>query len=114
MQQLLSLFILFLPLSILAAQPSAWSLEQCITYAFEHNLDIKLLEIERKQSETNLNTSQMSRLPDLNAGVGQTWNFGRTQTETGLYETRNQSNTGLSIGSSVPLFTGLKIPSQIA
>jgi len=56
----------------------------------------------------------MSRLPDLSAGVGQNWNFGRTQIQSGLYENRSQSNTNFSVGSSIPLFTGFRIPNEIA
>jgi outer membrane protein len=62
----------------------------------------------------NLNTTQSSRLPDLNASAGQNWNFGRTQIQSGLYENQSQSNTNISIGTSIPVFTGFRIPNEIA
>ncbi|MDR2057414.1 MAG: TolC family protein [Dysgonamonadaceae bacterium] len=91
-----------------------WSLEECIHYAVEHNISIQQLKIQKESAEVDLNTSKMSRLPDLNAGLGQNWNFGRTQIQSGLYENRSQSNTNFSISSSIPLFTGFRIPNEIA
>ncbi len=91
-----------------------WSLEDCINYAVSHNLSIQQLQLQQEDAEVQVNTAQMSRLPNLNAGVGQTWSFGRGQTVTGLYESQTLSNSNLSVSSSVPLFTGFQIPNQIA
>jgi outer membrane protein len=98
----------------LSAQTKQWTLEDCIRYAIEHNITIKRMELQKETAEVDLNTAQMSRLPDLNASMGQTWNFGRTPTETGLYEVKKQSTSSLSIGSSIPIFTGFRIPNEIA
>jgi outer membrane protein len=95
------------------AQTRQWTLEECIQYAIENNISIKQLELQKKNTEIDLNTSQMSRLPNLNASVGQNWNFGRTQTQSGLYENQSQSNSNLSVSSSIPLFTGFRIPNEI-
>ncbi|MDR3219171.1 MAG: TolC family protein [Dysgonamonadaceae bacterium] len=96
------------------AQGSRWTLEECIRYALEHNITIKQLELQKKSSEVDLNTAQNSRLPNLSSSLGQNWNFGRTQIQSGLYENQSQSNTSFSISSSVPLFTGFRIPNEIA
>lgn len=104
----------FLTSHTVYSQTDRWSLEDCIRYAIEHNLTIKKMEIQQSNAEVTLNTSEMSRLPDLNANMGQNWGFGRTPTATGLYENTNQSNASFSIGSSIPLFTGFRIPNEIA
>ena len=107
--------LVFLCIStLLSAQSKPWSLEDCIRYALEHNISIKQLVIQKNSAEVDLNTAQMSRLPNLNASGSQNWNFGRTQIQSGMYENRSQSNTNLSIGSSIPLFTGFRIPNEIA
>jgi len=108
------IFIFLCAYTMLPAQSKKWSLEDCIQYAIEHNISIKQLVVQKNMAEVNLNTSQMSRLPNLNAGGGQNWSFGRTQVQSGLYENRNQSNTSLNVNSSVPLFTGFRIPNEIA
>jgi outer membrane protein len=56
----------------------------------------------------------MSRLPNLNAGVGQSWNFGRSNsTPSGMYENQTNSNTSLSVSSNTPIFTGFRISNEI-
>ena len=107
-------FVFLCASTLLSAQSKLWSLEDCIQYAIEHNISIKQLVVQKNVAEVNVNTAQMSRLPDLNAGGAQNWSFGRTQVSSGLYENINQSNTNLSVSSSIPLFTGFRIPNEIA
>jgi len=64
------------------------------------------MELSHKAAASNLDASKMAFLPNLNASGGQNWNFGRTQGQSGLYENQTQSNTSLSVGTSVPLFQG--------
>lgn len=91
-----------------------WDLPRCITHAIEHNLSIKQKEAARNQSEVELNTAQWSRLPNLNGNVGQSFNFGRALQADNTYGNRNTRNTNFSLGTSIPLFTGLQIPNSIA
>ena len=92
----------------------AWSLQKCIEYAIEHNLSIKQQEASRNQSEVELNTAQWSRLPNLNGNVGQSFNCGRALQADNTYGNRNTANTNFSLGTNIPLFTGLQIPNSIA
>ena len=68
-----------------------WSLEDCINYAIEHNIDLKQKEKEQEQSEIELSTSKLSWLPNLNANIGQNFDFGRSPNETGIYENQGAS-----------------------
>jgi outer membrane protein len=95
-------------------QSNLWSLEDCIRYATEHNISIQQLNIQKEIAEIDLNTSKMSRLPNINATVEQRWNFGRTQIQSGLYENQTQSNTVFSVAGSIPLFNGFRISNGIA
>ena len=91
-----------------------WTLEECINYAIEHNIDIRQRELNKQNAAIDVNTAKMSRLPDLNAGISQKWSFGRSNnTPSGIYENQTISNTNLSASSSMPLFTGFKIQNQI-
>ena len=93
---------------------NAWSLQQCIEHAITHNLSIKQKEAARDQSTVELNTAQWSRLPNLNGNVGQSFNFGRAIQADNTYGNRNTRNTNFSVGTSIPLFTGMQIPNSIA
>ncbi len=91
-----------------------WNLQRCISHAIEHNLTIKQREASRDQSAVELNTAQWSRLPNLNGNIGQSFNFGRALQADNTYGNRNTRNTNFSLGTSIPLFTGLQIPNNIA
>lgn len=91
-----------------------WDLRKCIDYAIEHNLSIKQQEATRDQNAVELNTARWSRLPNLNGNVGQSFNFGRAFQADNTYGNRNTQNTNFSLGTNVPLFTGLQIPNNIA
>ena len=90
-----------------------WNLQRCIEHAINHNLSIKQQEASRNQSEVELNTAKWSRLPNLNGNVGQSFNFGRAIQADNTYGNRNTRNTNFSIGTNIPLFTGLQIPNNI-
>lgn len=91
-----------------------WNLQKCISYAIEHNLSIKRQEATLDQNKVDLNTAQWSRLPNLNGNVGQSFNFGRALQADNTYGNRNTQSTNFSIGTNIPLFTGLQIPNNIA
>lgn len=91
-----------------------WSLEECIRYAIEHNIDLKQRKLEQDNREVELHTSKYSWLPDLNANFGQNFDFGRSPSRTGVIADQNSANSSLSISMSMPLFDGLKTPNDIA
>ena len=92
---------------------SPWTLRQCADYAVEHNINIKQRENNREQRELQLSTAKNSRLPDLNASASESFSFGRGLTLDNTYTNRSTSSTSFSLGTTVPLFTGFKIPNQI-
>ena len=54
-----------------------------------------------------------SRLPNLSASASQNWSFGRGLTSENTYSNQNTGSTSFSLGTSVPLFTGFRIPRTI-
>lgn len=96
-----------------AQQSGGWTLRQCIDYALENNITVKQQDVTRRQNEVQLSTAKNSRLPDLNASASQNWSFGRGLTSENTYSNRNTSSTSLSLGTTVPLFTGFRIPRTI-
>lgn len=117
MKQAISLMLAsFLFCASAGAQTSAkqWSLEECIRYAIENNIDLKQKELERQNSEVNLHTSKYSWLPSVNASVGENLGFGRSESKDGLIIDRNSANTSASINMSMPVFDGFRIPNDIA
>ena len=111
------------PCAVWAQAQEEWTLRRCIDHAIEHNIDIRRAENAAEQSAVGVNTAKWARLPNLNGGAGQNWNWGRTQTAvkdeaTGDYSTvyvnTNSNSTSMSLSTTVPLFTGLELPNQYA
>ena len=94
--------------AVSAQQP--WSLRQCIDYALEHNIQIKQQIITNYKQQLNVSTAKNSRLPDLSASASENISFGRGLTAENTYTNRNTSSTSFSLGTSVPIFTGYRIP----
>ena len=96
-----------------ASAQQAWTLRQCADYAIEHNISIKQKGNQRKQRDIQLSTAKNSRLPDLSASASESFSFGRGLTLDNTYTNRSTTSTSFSLGTTVPLFTGFKIPNQI-
>lgn len=102
-------------LSAAAQEASApWSLEACIDYAYEHNIDLKQKREAQKSRKVDLHTSKFSWLPAVNANMGQSFQFGRSTSKSGVIVDQNAANTTFSINLDMPLFDGLKTPNDIA
>lgn len=111
-------YITFVTIAVLSAGSAMaqkqWNLKQCIEYAIEHNLTIKQQEAAKDESAVDLNTAKWSRLPDLTGSASHSFNFGRSLQMDNTYQQLNTQNTGLNLNTSIPLFTGMQIPNQIA
>ena len=62
-----------------------WSLDDCIRYAHEHNIQIQQQALQVEQRSVELNTSRHSRLPDLGANLGTNFSFGRSLISNNTY-----------------------------
>lgn len=94
--------------------PDLWSLERCIRYAQENNIDLKQKEQEKESRDIELSTSKWSWLPAVNAGATQSFQFGRSTTKSGVIVDQSAQNTTFNINLDMPLFDGLKTPNDIA
>lgn len=90
-----------------------WSLEQCISYALEHNTDIATGQLELESGKVNLNSARMSRLPELSASLGGNVYFGRSPSRDASYIDNSQISGSLGISANVPVYQGLRIKHEI-
>ena len=91
-----------------------WSLDDCIRYAHEHNIQIQQQALQVEQRSVELNTSRHSRLPDLGANLGTNFSFGRSLISNNTYADNNQVLGSLGVSASLPLFMGGRINHEIA
>ena len=97
-----------------ALSQEKWDLEKCISHAIENNLSIKQQEATKDQSDVELNTAKWSRLPNLSGSASHSFNFGRSLQANNTYQSLNTQNTSFGLNTSIPLFTGMQIPNNIA
>ncbi len=107
------LIALVLLVSLDCLAQKQWTLRECAEYALSHNIGIQQKDLTRQQGEVRLSTAKNSRLPDLTGTIGETFSFGRGLTMDNTYTNRSTNSTQFSIGTSVPLFTGFRIPNTI-
>ena len=99
-------------ISTLCHGQTKWSLDSCIRHALENNYTVKQTLLELESKKVQLHTTKMSVLPSVSASAGQSIDFGRGTTATGLIENNSQTTTSLGVGLNLPLFQGLRIYNQ--
>lgn len=90
-----------------------WSLDSCINYAVSHNISVKNAMVDRYSAELGVTEAKDAFLPEAQAQASQSFNFGRGLTAENTYANRNTSQTGWSVGVSLPLFQGLSAVRQL-
>ncbi len=107
-------FLLFgMGFSISAQQ--AWSLEDCIQYAMENNIQIKQSILNTEYNENLLKQSKLGQIPNLSGSSNYTYSWGRALDQTTYRYTDNQQIGSVSMGLSsyTNLFNGLQVRNTI-
>lgn len=91
------------------AQSRVWSLEDCINYAIENNIQIKQSELGIKTSEVNLLEGKLGLLPSINGGANYSYAWGRVLDQTNYeYVDRETKQANFSLDANLLLFAGLQ------
>jgi outer membrane protein len=91
-----------------------WTLEDCIDYAYKHNLTLRQKKLSVESSEVNLAEARMRMLPNLNASVSNGFNSGRSiDPFTNQFTVQNINNARIGISSGIILFNGFQIRNNI-
>jgi outer membrane protein len=87
-----------------------WSIERCIRYALENNIQVKQQELDTRIRENTLLQSKLDLLPSLNGSYGQSYSTGRAldQTTYTFKENQNIVSGNLNANASLSLFNGLQ------
>ena len=91
-----------------------WTLQECTTWALEHNLSVEQQRLSLEDSEIQLNTAKWSLAPAVSGSAGENWSFGRGIGGDNTYGYGNSSTTSFSIGAGMNLFDGLATPRRIS
>lgn len=97
--------------TLCAQTPSkVWTLEECIGYALEHNIEIKRQELGVDDLETGLSESLWDYAPSLSAGASYSLSSGRVldQTTYEFIENNVVGSSCASVSGSVQVFSGMR------
>lgn len=99
----------FMAIAVASFAQNEWSLERCIQYALENNIQIKTQELNTQINQNQLQQSKLGILPGINVGANENFTFGRSvDPYTYEFSTDNFSSTNFQVSSSVTLFNGLQ------
>lgn len=96
-----------------SAQNRPWSLQDCVKYAIDHNIQVQQSAVTVGQREIDLNSAENSRLPGVSASSSQNFSFGRGLTADNTYANTNTTSTSFSLGGQIPIFQGFQIKHNI-
>ena len=96
------------PLSAQEAQ--RWTLEACIAYAFEHNIEVKQAELDVQTKRLTRSDAGWAYAPDMSAQSSYSFSRGRVLDPTTHEFVEPPSVNGPSppVGASVTLFNGMR------
>lgn len=101
---LVTIFICFFHTNILAQEN--WSLEECITYAKEHNVDVIKQKIRNEILKSDIKINQGKYLPDATFNASQNFSLGNSFNVSTNVGQRESSSNSFSLSSSIPIFNG--------
>lgn len=87
-----------------------WTLDECIGYALEHNIEIKRRELGVSNSEIGLSESRWDYAPSLSAGSSYSISSGRVldQTTYEFIENNVVGSSSASVSGSMQVFSGMR------
>ncbi len=81
---------LFLSAGTVLSQQKEWSLEECIKYAIDNNIQIKQQVLQTRYQENTLAQSKLNLLPTINGQASHNYSFGRALDETTYEYTKSE------------------------
>jgi outer membrane protein len=94
----------------LFSQQKVWSLEECVRYAIDNNIQIKQQIIQTEYQQNALDLAKLKLLPTLNGSATHNYSFGRALDETTYQFSNNKTvqSNNFYAGGSLNLFSGLQ------
>lgn len=86
-----------------------WTLDECVSYALEHNLQLKDFNYNTDSSKETYRQSIRNMLPSVSASTNYIISFGRAEDpNTGTFVTRDFFSNSYNLNGSIDLFQGFQ------
>lgn len=95
---------------LIFSQQKVWSLEDCIRYSIENNIQIKQQVIQTEFQKNSVDLAKLNLLPTINGSASHNYSFGRALDQTTYQYTnhKNSQSNNFYFGGSLNLFNGLQ------
>ena len=109
---LIAAALLFVVFNSAQAQ-TTWSLQKCIDYAIQNNIQIKQQDLNSEYYSNLHQQAKFNRLPNLNSSVQNNMSYGRSLGPDNTYLDINSNSTYGSISSNITIWNGFTLTNQI-
>ncbi|MBN1599009.1 MAG: TolC family protein [Bacteroidales bacterium] len=110
-------YLLLIPIALIQLpgfSQKTWTLEDCITYAHDNNLQIKRQQLQAEIADNNYFQSYLNIAPDINAHMGFSYNDGYAiDPLTNNFIDNETRNDNYSVTTNLNIFNGLQIYNNI-
>ena len=104
---LLSLF------SVLAFSQKKWSLEECVNYAIENNLQVLQSNFNTKTQDNSLKIAKREYLPSVSGNINNTASFGQGRDVFGNSNRNDNFSSSANVGADILLFNNDRLEKNI-
>jgi len=108
----LLLIISIVMMSLACRAQKVWTLDECVDYAMEHNVQILQSIVNQNNAELQYKMAKNAWLPTVSADASESFGFGQSPSAYGVYVSDNSSSTSFGISVGMPLFNGLNLYHQ--
>lgn len=91
------------------AQEKKWTLEECVHYALEKNINIQQTQLDNELTLVDKKDAIGNFLPSINANASHTWNIGlNINPISNAAETQTFQNTSVGLDVGIDIYKGLQ------
>ena len=93
--------------TVQAGLPQTWTLQQCIDYAKQHNIEVNSLRLTEKTDQQNILLAKAAKYPNLTGNTTQSYtNSKNANPVVGGFQTQSSFASNYSLNSSVTIYNG--------
>ncbi|HNQ60535.1 MAG TPA: TolC family protein [Bacteroidales bacterium] len=108
-QVILLMLLFFLPFLGYGQEIHEWTLEECITYARNHNINVKKQMLNVQLQKINTTESKLTMLPTLGGNATHVYNWGQTiDPFTNQFATERVRSNSFYVSTQMVLFSGFQ------
>jgi outer membrane protein len=96
------------------AQQKIWTVDECIQYALEKNIQVQKAEVSNSVSEINLKYAKSAWHPSLSGSVRQNFDWSnQSNSISGATVFKGTNGTNISLSSGMTLFNGNRLRNEV-